>query len=301
VNAPTTKTPRKRAAKKVETPTGEARIPNRSQGWYRDKETGEKLRSVTTLLGQGCPKPGLMFWAANITAQDAMDNLPYLIGASLHPDQREAAYDWLRKGHVRKKEERGDLGTAVHDIVEALVLDSPLPESVLADPDMAPYLENFLQFVKDWEVTFEASEMVVANYTHGYAGRLDYMFYSPPIAGLLKVPPVTLFMGDTKTGGELDEKGVYPEAGLQMAGYRRAEMCWMRDGSKVPMPMTHSTGIVLHLRPEGVRVMPLNCGDDMFEAFLDVYKVAEFERVLSKTVVGAPLVLPTATSEGEAA
>lgn len=296
------KAPRKRAAAKpTEAPYGTARIPERSQGWYRDPETQEKLRSVTTLLGQGFPKPSLMFWAANTTAQDAMENLPYLINSSLRPEQREAAYDWLRKGHVRKKDERGDVGTAVHDIVEAMVLDTPLPESVLADRDMAPYLENFLQFVKDWEVVFEASEMVVANYTDGYAGRLDYMFYSRPIAALLKVPPVTLFMGDTKTGGELDEKGVYPEAGLQMAGYRRAEYCWLRDGSKVPMPVTHSTGIVLHLRPEGYRPVPLNCGDDMFEAFLNVYKVAEFERVLSKSVVGPALVLPTASSEGEAA
>lgn len=297
-----TKTPRKRsAAKPAEAPYGAARIPERSQGWYRDLETQEKLRSVTTLLGQGCPKPSLVFWAANLTAQEAMENLPYLISSSLHRDQSAAAYDWLRKGHIRKKDERGDIGRAVHDIVEAMVLDTPLPESVLADREMAPYLENFLQFVKDWEVVFEASEMVVANYTDGYAGRLDYMFYSRPIAALLKVPPVTLFMGDTKTGGELDEKGVYPEAGLQMAGYRRAEYCWMRDGSKVPMPSTHSTGIVLHLRPEGYRPVPLNCGDDMFEAFLNVYKVAEFERVLSKSVVGPALVLPTASSEGEAA
>jgi hypothetical protein len=300
VTAPTQ--PRKRATKPTpEPPRGEARIPERSQGWYRDKETGQKLRSVTTLLGQGFPKPGLMFWSANLTAQDAMENLPYLINSSLHPEQREAAYDWLRKGHIRKKDERGDIGTAVHDVVEAIVLESPLPESVLADPEMAPYLENFLQFVKDWEVTFEASEMVVANYTHCYAGRLDYMFYSPVISAALKLPADTLYMGDTKTGGELDEKGVYPEAGLQMAGYRRAEYCWMRDGSKVPMPLTHSTGIVLHLRPEGVRVVPLNCGDDMFEVFLDVYKVAEFERVLSKSVVGAALVLPTDQPQGDAA
>lgn len=297
-----TKTPRKRAAAKpAEAPTGEARIPQRSQGWYRDPETQEKLRSVTTLLGQGCPKPGLMFWSANLTAQDAMENLPYLISSSLYPEQREAAYDWLRKGHVRKKEERGDIGTAVHDIVEALVLDSPLPESVLADKEMAPYLANFLRFVEEWQVTFEASEMVVANPTEKYAGRLDYIMSSPIIAQLLEVPADTLYMGDTKTGGELDEKGVYAEAGLQMAGYRRAEVCWMRDGSKVPMPMTHSTGIVLHLRPEGYRAVPLKCGDDMFQAFLDVYRVAEFERVLSKSVVGEALVLPTAQSEGEAA
>lgn len=283
-------------------PTGTDRIPQRSQGWYRDPETGQKLRSVTTLLGQGFPKPELVFWSANITARDAFDTLPQLVRSSLHADQREAAYDWLRKGHIRKKEERGDIGTTVHDIIEAHVLGEPISDELLADSEMAPYVDGLLQFIEQWQVTFEASEMVVANYTHGYAGRLDYILRSPLIAELLKVPEDTLFMGDTKTGGELDEKGVYPEAGAQMAGYRRAEMCWLRDGSKVPMPLTHSTGIVLHLRPEGFRVMPLLCGDDVFEAFLHVFKVAEFKRVLSKSVVGEALVLPAALgSKGEAA
>ena len=283
--------------------TGPARIPERSQGWYRDKETGEKLRSVTTLLGQGFPKPELVFWSANLTAQDALDNLPWLVRSTMLPADAEAAYDWLRKGHIRKKDERGDIGTAVHNIVEAHVLGEPISEALLNDGEIAPYLDHFLRFVEEWEVTFEASEMVVANYTEGYAGRLDYMLRSPRIAHCLGVPADTLYMGDTKTGGGLDEKGVYPEAGAQMAGYRRAEVCWLRDGSKVPMPLTHSTGIVLHLRPEGYRVMPLQCGDDVFEAFLHVFKVAEFKRVLSKSVVGEALVLPAiqSVSEGEAA
>lgn len=281
-------------------PTGVERIPQRSQGWYRDLETGAKLRSVTTILNQGFPKPALVHWAANLTAADAFNTLPTLVRASMSSDTRAEAYDWLRTGHIRKKEERGDIGTAVHDIVEAKVLGQPISEELLADEDLAPYLDNFLRFCDEWQVTFEASEMVVANYTEGYAGRLDYIMRSPIIAQLLKVAADTPFMGDTKTGGELDERGVYPEAGTQMAAYRRAEMCWLRDGSKVPMPMTHSTGIVLHLRPEGYRVMPLNCGDDVYEVFLHVFKVAEFERVLSKSVVGEALQLP-AVQKGEAA
>lgn len=281
-------------------PTGVDRIPQRSQGWYRDLETGAKLRSVTTILNQGFPKPQLVHWAANLTAAEAFNTLPTLVRASMSSDTRTEAYDWLRKGHIRKKDERGDIGSAVHDIVEAMVLGQPISEELLADEELAPYLDNFLRFVEEWQVTFEASEMVVANYTEGYAGRLDYILRSPVIASLLSVPADMCFMGDTKTGGELDEKGVYPEAGTQMSAYRRAEVCWMRDGSKVPMPMTHGTGIVLHLRPEGYRVMPLLCGDDVFEVFLHVFKVAEFERVLSKSVVGEALQLP-AVQKGAAA
>ncbi|MDT9688158.1 hypothetical protein Q5762_07280 [Streptomyces sp. P9(2023)] len=276
---------------------GPGRIPQPSQGWYRDPETGTKLRRVTTILGQGFPKPELVFWAANLTAADAFATLPTLVAASLRPAEREAAYDWLRKGHIRKKDERGDIGSAAHDLVEAHVLGEPLPEALLNDSEMAPYLENFLQFVADWQVVFEASEMTVGNFTDGWAGKLDYLFRSARIAAALRVPADTLFIGDTKTGGELDEKGVYPEAGLQMSAYRRAEVAWLRDGTKVPMPAVHSTGIVLHLRPEGYRPHPLLCGDDVYEAFLHVQQVAEFKRVLSKSVVGEALVPPANTEK----
>lgn len=273
-------------------PTGPDRIPQPSQGWYRVPGTDTKLRRVTTILNGGYPKPELVFWSANLTAEDAFATLPKLVAASLYPAEKEAAYDWLRKGHIRKKEERGDLGTAAHTLVESHVLGTPLPDELLNDSEMAPYLDHFLRFVADWEVEFEASEMTVGNFTDGYAGKLDYLFRSRPIAAALKVPADTLFLGDTKTGGELDEKGVYPEAGLQMSAYRRAEVCWLRDGTQLPMPKLHDVGIVLHLRPEGYRPMPLKCGDDVFDAFLHVWQVAEFKRVLAKSVVGEALTLP---------
>jgi hypothetical protein len=274
------------------TPTGTDRIPKPSQGWYRVPGTDIKLRRVTTILSQGFPKPQLVFWSANLTAADAFATLPRLVAASLRPEDKEEAYDWLRKGHIRKKDERAEIGGAVHDVIEAHVLGQPIPESFLSDEEIAPFVENFLQFVTDWEIEFEASEMVVGNLTDGWAGTLDYLFRSAPIAHLLKVPANTLFVGDTKTGGELDEKGVYPEAGAQMSAYRRAEVCWLRDGTQIPMPKCHDVGIVLHLRPEGYRPMPLKCGDDVYEAFLHVQQVAEFQRVLAKSVVGEALILP---------
>lgn len=271
---------------------GEDRIPKPSQGWYRVPDTDIKLRRVTTILSQGFPKPQLVFWAANLTAADAFATLPKLVAASLNPAEKEEAYDWLRKGHIRKKDERADIGGAVHDVIEAKVLGTPIPESFLSDEEIAPFVDNFLRFVAEWEIEFEASEMVVGNFSDGWAGKLDYLFYSAPIARLLGVPPRTLFIGDTKTGGELDEKGVYPEAGAQMSAYRRAEVCWLRDGTQLPMPKVHDVGIVLHLRPEGYRPMPLKCGDDVYAVFRHVQAVAEFQRVLSKSVVGEALTLP---------
>lgn len=288
---------RRRSATKT-APTGPDRIPKPSQGWYRDKTTGDKYRRVTTILSQGTAKGDVLaLWAANLVAETAFAQLPRMVAASRIPEQRQDMYDWLRRAPTRKKDERADIGSAVHKVIEAHVLGEPVPASLVNDPDMAPYLRNFLRFVNEWQVDFEASEMVVGNRTCGYAGTLDYLLRSPLIAHHFGVPADAVLMGDTKTGGELDVKGVYPEAGLQMAAYRKAEVAWLRDGSTVPMPATHSTGVVLHLRPEGYRLIPVACGDDVFAAFRIVQANADWVSGLSKTVVGHALALPAATEK----
>lgn len=274
-------------------PIGEARIPKPARGWYTDPTTKQKMRRVTSILERGVPKPALPYWAGNITAETAMEHLPRLVRASRRADDAQEAYDWLRRAHTRKKDERGDIGDAVHQIIEAHVLRKPISQELLDDPEMRPYLEHFLTFIREYEVTFTASEMVVGNYQHGYAGKLDYILRSPHIYGGRPC------MGDTKTGGELDVrlsdgtlKGVYPEAGMQMSAYRHAEVCWLRDGTRLPMPETHDEGVVLHLRPEGYRVYPVKCGPAVFAKFLHAMQVADWSTELAPTVVGAALPVP---------
>ncbi|MFD7410125.1 hypothetical protein [Kitasatospora purpeofusca] len=285
-----------RRRKTTPQPTGADRIPRPSAGWYRDKVTGAKYRRVTTILNLGGTKGEVLSrWAAGVVADCAFDHLPQLVAASLHPNERADKRDWLSRAALRKRDERADIGSAVHRIIEAHVLGQPMPAGLVEDPEMAPYLRHFLAFVRDWQVTFEASEMVVGSPEFGYAGTLDYILRSPLIAASLGIPASLALIGDTKTGGELDVKGVYPEAALQMSAYRRAEIAWMRDGSTVPMPAVHTTGVVLHLRPEGYRLIPVVCDDQVFAAFRITQQAAEWVSGLSKTVVGGALSLPAST------
>ncbi|WP_219466909.1 hypothetical protein [Nonomuraea rhizosphaerae] len=282
-------------------PIGEYRIPRRSNaGFYKCHTTGELLRSVTTILNQGSPKEALIHWAGKLVAETAMEHLPQLVRASRHPEQAREMTDWLKRAHTRKKEERADLGTAVHNLIEAKVLKSPIPDSVANDLEMRPYVANFEQFVNDWQITFTASEMVVADYDHKFAGTLDYLVRSPLLAAALGCPADMDITGDTKTGGELDARtydgnvhGVYPEAGVQMSAYRKARYGWMRDGTRVEMPPRHDVGVVLHLRPEGYRLYPVRCGDDVFEAFTFIRRVAEFQTGPAKNIVGPALKTPS--------
>ena len=282
-------------------PVGTARIPHRSKsGFYRCPITGEYLRSVTTILGKGSPKEALVHWAAKLSAESAMENLPALVKASRRPDDRAEMVKWLSRAHTRKKDERADLGSAVHALIEAEVLGTPVPQELLDNPEMRPYIAHFREFVADWRIEFTASEMVVANYADQYAGTLDYRFRSAPLARLWQLDPGTEFMGDTKTGGELDERtydghvrGVYPEAGVQLSAYRRAPYGWLRDGTRVEVPLAHDVGVVLHLRPEGYRLYPVRCGDDVFEVFKHIRHVADFHSQLARTVVGDALTPPS--------
>lgn len=280
-------------------------------GYYADDLTGDRLRSVTTILSGGVPKDGLVHWAGNMCTDSAIEHLPQLVAASRHPAQLAELRSWIRKAHTRKRDERAEVGSAAHGIIEARILGTTPPASVkvgdaewaLDGPELAPYVANFLRFEHDWQPEWLASEMVVANPDHGYAGTLDYVIGGAGLIGdMLRgrgydVPAGVDLMGDTKTGGEWDRvtsaghvHGVYPEAGLQMSAYRRAKVCWLRDGSKAPMPATAQVGVVLHLRPEGYRLYPVRCGDLEYSYFRHAQMVDEWSSRIASAKADDPVI-----------
>jgi hypothetical protein len=304
------------------------RIPARqTNGYYADHHTGDRLRSVTTILSGGVPKPALVHWAGNMVADCAIEHLPQLVTASRSPQQLKEARDWLTRAHTRKKDERAEVGSLAHTVIESRILGTPLPDVIrvgdtewaIDGPELKPFLDNFLRFEADWAPEWLASEMVVANPTIGYAGTLDYLIGSRGRIGeALRgmgyfVPPTAALMGDTKTGGEWGRilgsghvHGVYPEAGLQMSAYAHAEVCWLRDGSRVPMPEVAQVGVILHLRPEGYRLYPARCGDLEFTYFRYAQMVDEWSSRISSAnaddpVIGKPLEVPAAAAKSAVA
>lgn len=301
-------------------------IPARQgNGYYADHATGDRLRSVTTILSGGVPKPALLFWAAITCTDAAIEALPQLVAASRNPEQLAELRDWIKRAHTRKKDERADVGSTAHTIIESRLLGLPLPEAIkvgdelvrLDSEELAPFVKQIDRFLLEWEPEFTASEMVVANPEDGYAGTLDFMLRSDGKVGAalraqgFVIPDGCDLMGDTKTGGDWDRTtsqghvhGVYPEAGLQMSAYRKAKVAWLRDGSRVPMPPTAEVGVVLHLRPEGFRLYPARCGDLEYSYFRYAQMVDEWSSRISSAkaddpVIGQALVLP-ATAEAVA-
>lgn len=247
--------------------------PKRDRSGRYRLPTGENLMSVTTILSNGIPKPALVNWAAREVAASAMDSLPRLIKASRDPDKRAEVTRWLQNAANQKRDTAATLGSEVHRHIEARILDQPIPEP---SADCIPFLEQLAAFEEDFAPQWEASEMVVANRTDGWAGTLDWLAYIPAIGPLL-------FMGDTKTG-----KGVYPEAGLQMAAYRKAECLFLKNGTEMPMPET-AGAVVLHIRPDGYRLVPVRSDDDAYAVFLHARDIASWVKDGSDGAVGDPI------------
>lgn len=293
-------------------------IPARQgNGYYADHATGDRLRSVTTILGGGVPKPALLFWAAITCTDAAIEALPQLVAASRNPAELAELRDWIKRAHTRKKDERADVGSTVHTIIESKLLGTPMPEAIkvgdelvrLDSEDLAPFVAQIDRFLIEWRPEFTASEMVVANPDDGWAGTLDFMLRGRGRVGdALRtagydVDPDVDVMGDTKTGGDWGRltsqghvHGVYPEAGLQMSAYRRGKVCWLPNGERAPMPATAEVGVILHLRPEGYRLYPARCGDREYAYFRHAQMVDEWSSRIASAkaddpVIGAALAL----------
>lgn len=201
--------------------------------WYCDPETQELYHSVTTVLGATASKPWLTAWAAKLAAEFAADQHD-LISQTLTAAGREAAVDLIKGAAKRKREEASENGTRVHDVVEALVLDTPLPEfhSEAAEASAMQFIEWHIA----WQPVYLMSECTVANPALGYAGTLDLVAYLPPIDKVYEI--------DVKNGANLDADMV-----TQLVAYARATEVWLPFAQKAPMPKVDGLA-VLHLRPE---------------------------------------------------
>lgn len=241
--------------------------------WYAvpDLQGNEqKLPSVTTVLNV-MAKPALIRWAAKEVATFVADNTPEI--TALLAKDREAGIDTMKGSPWRKTKKAADIGSTVHAIAEAHVLGRPsaLDGLDLGAPEVRGTVQAFLAFLQEWEPEFLATEMTVANFAVGYAGTLDAIF------ALDGVPLIC----DYKSG-----KGVYAEAALQLAAYRHADAGILPNGQHVPIPAVDG-GVVLHLRPDGYKLIPVRCDEVVFEAFAWCHGLWRYGQETAPNVLGA--------------
>ncbi|GAA4895582.1 hypothetical protein [Actinomycetospora straminea] len=82
---------------------------------------------MTTALGAATDKPFLRQWHGKTTAMFILDNLEEVM-QKLKDEGMEATLKWVTGEAERLRKLAADIGTHQHNILEALLLDAPLPE-----------------------------------------------------------------------------------------------------------------------------------------------------------------------------
>lgn len=238
--------------------------------FYVHPDTAEKVPGVTSILGM-LPKPFLKPWAAKMVAEYAVDNIGSYIDLLLR-GERQAVVDMLKRAPDRNTAGAADIGTEVHDLFDRMAQGEPRPARV--HPELVPYVDHFEAFLEEFTPSFTFMEETVWSDEHGYAGSFDAF---AEIAG-------ERVWVDYKT----TRSGVHEEVALQLAAYRHADYIVRPDGSRVPMPPADG-GAVLHVRPEGWKLVPVACGEEQFATFQHLREVFRWEKELKQGVIGQPL------------
>lgn len=272
---------------------------------YPYPPTGEMFTSVTTILGGTEGKQVFLTpWAARLAAERAVDNL-WKINCILAAEGRDAAVKWAGTAAKEARDLKADVGTYVHDVVEALIQWGASPDGASGDivlpglpehlegefydddpvEDVAEWMvEGFLHWIEDFHPVFQASEMTVFNPALKVAGTLDIIATLPGRA----LSPAGLLLAGAGCTGCIDVKTGKPGVTWreQAAAYRRAKWMLMPMGDLRPMLPTDFGGI-LHLRPEhhrGYQFTPV-AGKDDADAWNSFRRAAEVYRSRS----GRPL------------
>lgn len=279
------------------------------------------LWSVTTIIGV-LDKPALLYWAAEQTANAAIDNLATW-QAMLNDRGRKEAVKWLRDARFRMPKtllSASALGTIVHKVVEIYALTATRPDKEFVTELIVQaggpqvdiehevnvvgrMLNQFDKWLQKFTPSYQATEVCVYSPTYGYAGQTD---------GFLTIEGVRFIIDYKSTREALDSqnrlKTPYPEqVGLQLAFYRNAEFAavWRpRRFEKfrrryyalstaerelaVPVPEV-DTGLVIQITPESCEAYPIRCDEEVHTAALYTIEAFRWMNETSKTVMGQPL------------
>ncbi|MBB6400527.1 hypothetical protein BKA00_007441 [Actinomadura coerulea] len=232
--------------------------------------SGHKAPGVTSIISM-LPKPFLQYWSARKTAEAAADNLD-VVNALAERD-RDALVDFLKAAPTRYTKSRQNLGTAAHDMFERQIRGEDVRR---VGPDLAPYKRHFAEFLDRVQPELISAEDVMWSDAHDYAGSSDViMRITDPETGLPEI-----VIGDWKTS-----KDTYPDVSLQLTAYKNADRIISADGSSRPMPAIQA-GAVLHVTDERWALKPVEVSDRVFGVFLALRQVFDWDRQMSKEVIG---------------
>lgn len=234
-----------------------------------------KLDGVTTLIGNGLPKPALINYAANVTASYAIDHWE-----QLHQEPVSERVRKLKGARFSERDAAARRGTEVHQLAERLLNG----EEVEVPDELAGHVEAYVRFLDQWKPRPVLVETVVASRRWRYAGTLDAVVDLPDDGQRMIV--------DLKT----NRSGIFPETALQLAAYRFAEVYLDTDGNEQPMSELGIVGALgVWLRADGYDVYEITADETQHNKFLHVATVARWAKD-SRGLIGESMPAPEVIS-----
>jgi hypothetical protein len=257
-----------------------------------------KFWSVTTLIRQALgASEQLVDWHARTVAEAAYDRIK-ILQSFVEDGDRAGAVKWLKDARWQRSAEAKARGSDVHRAAEQLALGA-IPEVA---PEIAPYVEQYETFLREFEPEFLLAEAPVYNVTRGYAGTLD---------AIVRIDGRALVC-DIKTTPHGPDSGrarpPYPEVALQLTLYRHAELVGLlADRREInykryyvfdpeamhtePMPETEG-GVCVVVSPEDYLVVPVDTSERVWDYCQHMIEMARWEVEVSKAVLGRPVLPP---------
>jgi len=263
-------------------PDSPAGRPEITSGLVRDARHryswngGPPYPSVTTILGVK-NKPALVGWAKRETAACAVRNIS-MLSRMAETGGTQAAIEWLKRIPDYQRDVSAELGSRVHAVAEALARG----EFVSIGDDVRSFVAAYRRdFLEAFAPRFLAIEAMVCSERYEYGGTADAFV---EIDG-------EIWLLDYKTGA-----GVYPDSALQLAGLARAQfMGFPGDPTPYPVPAATRFGI-LHIRPEGARLLPVVVDRATVAAFLDARRLFGWDQGPAQNVIGQPFIRAARTA-----
>lgn len=214
---------------------------------------GQKVESVTSLLGAGYPKDWLKYWAAKSVAEQAWADRSWLAM------EEAAAIAHMKGAPWRKRDSAGDHGTAVHAALAALGAGA---KTYRAAPEFRPHIKAVGDFWRAYQPRPVYVEQQVFSLSHSYAGSFDLLAY---IYG-------RLLLLDAKSGSVIGH-----DARLQLAAYRFADFIGEDDKVIAPMPKVDGAAVLWIPRdaPASWQLIEVDAGQEAFRDFLAVKSIAD--------------------------
>lgn len=180
---------------------------------YENPETGQRFPSVTTVIANAA-KPALLWWSARMAAERALDEYPTyppavevdgVLTPAWEEGQRERVKEHLVRAHIEMRDAKANIGTEIHELVEAYVKDQPIPA---VSKEAQPYVAPLIAWLGKRKIEVLEQEASVWNESFEYAGTLDCLWKIDEVIWLL----------DVKTTND-----VYPEVVLQVAALAKGD------------------------------------------------------------------------------